>query len=108
MNKETLRMQMLAGIITESQYKTKLNEENTFIDAATMKKGGDGGIDLDQLKPGTIIAKNKTYLSKEELRDDAGEFIGIKDGEIVWKQKDGKEVSWKYPEDLVLVKNLPW
>ena len=26
MTKETLRMQMLAGIITESQYKTKLNE----------------------------------------------------------------------------------
>lgn len=26
MNKETLRMQMLAGIITESQYKVKLNE----------------------------------------------------------------------------------
>jgi hypothetical protein len=26
MNKETLRMQMLAGIITESQYKTQLNE----------------------------------------------------------------------------------
>jgi hypothetical protein len=26
-NKETLRMQMLAGIITESQYKAKLNEE---------------------------------------------------------------------------------
>ena len=27
MNKETLRMQMLAGIITESQYKMKLNED---------------------------------------------------------------------------------
>ena len=27
MNKETLRMQMLAGIITEGQYKEKLNEE---------------------------------------------------------------------------------
>jgi hypothetical protein len=26
MNKETLRMQMLAGIITESEYKVKLNE----------------------------------------------------------------------------------
>ena len=26
MNKETLRMQMLAGVITESQYKEKLNE----------------------------------------------------------------------------------
>ena len=32
-NKETLRMQMLAGIITESQYKAKLNEnvDNEFI-----------------------------------------------------------------------------
>jgi hypothetical protein len=29
MEKETLRMQMLAGIITESQYKAKLNEEET-------------------------------------------------------------------------------
>ena len=28
MNKETLRMQMLAGIITEGQYKQKLNENN--------------------------------------------------------------------------------
>jgi hypothetical protein len=27
-NKETLRMQMLAGIITEGQYKEMLNEEN--------------------------------------------------------------------------------
>ena len=26
MNKETLRMQMLAGVITESQYKERLNE----------------------------------------------------------------------------------
>jgi hypothetical protein len=29
MNKETLRMQMLAGIITEGEYKVKLNEETT-------------------------------------------------------------------------------
>ena len=30
MNKETLRMQMLAGIITESQYKVKLNEDESI------------------------------------------------------------------------------
>jgi len=29
MNKEQLRMQMLAGVITESQYKQKLNEEES-------------------------------------------------------------------------------
>ena len=28
MDKETLRLQMLAGIITESQYKLQLNENN--------------------------------------------------------------------------------
>jgi hypothetical protein len=28
MNKEQLRMQMLSGIITESQYKAKLNEDD--------------------------------------------------------------------------------
>jgi hypothetical protein len=32
MNKETLRMQMLAGIITESQYKVKLNENITELE----------------------------------------------------------------------------
>ena len=30
MNKETFRMQMLAGIITEGQYKEKINEESTI------------------------------------------------------------------------------
>jgi hypothetical protein len=32
MTKETLRMQMLAGIITEGQYKEKLNEEKSWDD----------------------------------------------------------------------------
>jgi hypothetical protein len=31
MNKETLRMQMLAGIITEGQYKAKLNENEEYV-----------------------------------------------------------------------------
>jgi len=31
MNKETLRMQMLAGVITETQYKTRLNESIDII-----------------------------------------------------------------------------
>jgi hypothetical protein len=32
MTQEQLRMQMLAGIITEGQYKAKLNENNNYID----------------------------------------------------------------------------
>ena len=34
MNKETLRMQMLAGVITESQYKERLNETPLDFDKA--------------------------------------------------------------------------
>lgn len=49
MNKETLRMQMLAGIITESQYKAKLNEsiQPIIIDA-------DEAIELDFSDPGEV------------------------------------------------------
>jgi hypothetical protein len=37
MNKELLRMQMLAGIITESQYKRKLNEDENLSPEQTAK-----------------------------------------------------------------------
>jgi hypothetical protein len=37
MNKETLRMQMLAGIITEGQYKAKLNENIKYTEDEASK-----------------------------------------------------------------------
>jgi hypothetical protein len=36
MKKEELRMQMLAGIITESQYKQKLNENEDVMEAKNL------------------------------------------------------------------------
>lgn len=50
MNKETLRMQMLAGVITESQYKAKLNENQV---------------------------NNKYVVRDEELSDQYGDFYAI-------------------------------
>lgn len=38
MNKESLRMQMLAGIITEGQYKAKLNEEENLSPEQAVQK----------------------------------------------------------------------
>jgi hypothetical protein len=38
MNKELLRMQMLAGVITESQYKAKLNEEENLSPEQAVQK----------------------------------------------------------------------
>ena len=64
MNKETLRMQMLAGVITESQYKQKLNE-------ITTNDGGKEPINESLIGiAGTIIAavlglKTIGYLAKK-------------------------------------------
>jgi len=41
MNKETLRMQMLAGILTEGQYKAMLNEERDYIIKDEIDDDGD-------------------------------------------------------------------
>ena len=108
MTNEQLRMQMLAGIITESQYKLQLNEGQVkTLDASTMKITGDQDITPGALKKGMIIAKNKSYSNKEELKDYAGEFTRIDaDNNIFWKTPDGKETGWSEPSDLVIVTNL--
>ena len=67
MNKETFRMQMLAGIITESQYKEKINEEETpkltVSDIETLKKDP------------TIQAFSKKLTQKLEELEKAKEFL---------------------------------
>ena len=109
MNKESLRMQMLAGIITESEYAAKLNEEMKFIDAATMKYGGTEPLNPSKLKAGDIIAKNKSYKDKAELEAYAGKYTTTDvDGKVEWTEKDGTKSGWNDINDLVLVKNLTW
>jgi hypothetical protein len=101
MNKETLRMQMLAGLITESQYKQKLNEESTNIE------------DLDIM---SFLNSNKTELinklaqhfswdvddieemSEEEIVSGADEN-GNEDEEIVGLGLTGLDFSFK-PEKV--------
>jgi hypothetical protein len=101
MNKETLRMQMLAGLITESQYKQKLNEESTNIK------------DLDIM---SFLNSNKTELinklaqhfswddddieemSEEEIVSGADEN-GNEDEEIVGLGLTGLDFSFK-PEKV--------
>jgi hypothetical protein len=71
-NKETLRMQMLAGIITEGQYKAKLNEDNTdynsFFQAHLDQEEENAASDPD----GSEIVnsfRNKNIASLDELVD---------------------------------------
>jgi hypothetical protein len=53
MTKEQLRMQMLAGIITEGQYKEKLNENESLVtEARNFKKAKQALIDFNNGKIG--------------------------------------------------------
>ena len=103
---EAKRFQKLAGLITESQ----LNEGIKTIDANSrdFKVEGNEYLKLTDLKPGVIIAKNKSYSDKAELEGEAGEFEKVENDYIHWKTKNGGKKSWNasYIDDLVLVKNL--
>jgi len=62
MNKETLRMQMLAGVITESQYKTKLKKftilENKFKAATSRLMLNEVQFNDNDKALGTLIFPN--------------------------------------------------
>ena len=99
MNKETLRMQMLAGVITESQYKTKLKKftilENRFNSAVSrlMLNENNGIVDIygeiqaaeDELEGALMTGDyiKEDYLqelldaSDEELEDLDGGYYDI-------------------------------
>ena len=66
MNKETLRMQMLAGIITESQYKAKLNE-NQALGTLFYEEDGDYFYNEDKL---IELIRNMGYDDAEEIANE--------------------------------------
>jgi hypothetical protein len=87
MNKETLRMQMLAGIITESQYKEKLNE---------------GGVQ-EVIMYATYLIDNEASRKSEY---NGGEFPKDK----IPSSFSGNTMSNGYAagKDVILCANKPW
>jgi hypothetical protein len=88
MNKETLRMQMLAGIITESQYKEKMNEAETpqltVSDIETLKQDPKIQSLAKKLaqKP-EELEKAKAFLSKAGINVGVNESLeNISQGEL--------------------------
>jgi hypothetical protein len=78
MGKETLRMQMLAGIITESEYKAKLNEniENYYGEIQAAEDEFAGGMETgDYTKEEYLNGLLDT--SDEELEDFQGGYYDI-------------------------------
>ena len=76
MNKETLRMQMLAGIITESQYKMKLNESPLDIQSKEelimkIKNLDDYGLTGESIEFGSLLITASTQ------EDEGGPYYSV-------------------------------
>jgi hypothetical protein len=78
MNKEQLRMQMLAGIITESQYKEKMEENQKPFQVKIYNKNGTTSTQTINANPGTtelfdiinLIQQSPRVKKVEVLEDD--------------------------------------
>lgn len=78
MNKETLRMQMLAGVITESQYKARLNEviEDYYGEIQAAKDEFRGGMETGEYTKEEYLS-DLLNASDEELMDFDGGYYDI-------------------------------
>ena len=78
MNQEQLKMQKLAGLITESEYKAKLNEDSSsFFNSfkqfvINYLKEGDQDVDVSQTN------------SFDELKNKIDDYWGWGDEQTVW------------------------
>ena len=91
MSKENLRMQMLAGVITESQYKQKLAKLNEN------EGNGNGGI-ISKLKDNNIEVKIDGGLIY--LIGDSGEYVGTLDNgkvsfSLINDEEEFDDYNWK-------------
>ena len=102
MNKEQLRMQMLAGIITEGQYKVKLNENDNYELVKQEFKNSpnnasydqvldvinsfEGAGDEEKIKSNFISRfSDSPSISKEEYMDFISQFYGEEiDSQMNW------------------------
>ena len=104
---EQLRMQMLAGIITESEYKQKLNEnlkiENLKIEDIINIGDSDMG-------PGKILLISDYKSNKMEIdrsiRNTGWEMLDIPKEELTWYkvELESGDIIW-YDEDEILEYN---
>jgi hypothetical protein len=88
MNKETLRMQMLAGVITEGQYKKEMNEVTDFPPMSTSYEDNE------------MIPFNAT--SKRYVVDRLNEIFKEYDEDALEELKDAGFFEQDFEEELVV------
>jgi hypothetical protein len=90
MTQEQLRMQMLAGIITEGQYKVKLDEIKSRIDP----NNPPNKIDPNNLPKGVILFNFLPHMAKQPVyRDILSQIDWDMDGNLINKSPDEDKTS---------------
>lgn len=90
MNKEQLRMQMLAGIITEGQYKAKLNEIKSQIDP----NNPPNKIDPNNLPQNVILFDFLPHMKKQPVyRHISSQIDWDLDGNLLGKTSGEDKIS---------------
>ena len=107
--KDIIRMNQLAGIITESQAKKMmavLNEAIRSIDFKTLKKVDGDEIKATDLKVGeTRVAGNMSYGSAEGLQQQTGVVSKIEGDKVTFDLSNGNQKAMALA-DLLLVTNF--
>jgi hypothetical protein len=101
MNNETLRMQMLAGLITEGEYQTKINENNpNWIDLDSPKAkiltdiyyiGDNAEGDLRPLRGSAIPANELPEYDLTQIEEEGDGMLYIENGEEGWYNEEEEE-----------------
>jgi hypothetical protein len=92
MNNEFLKMQKLAGLITESEYKEKINEEQALGTVFTPEEDEEGFIEYywDDNKV-TDVIRNMGYDDPEEIAKEVTTISNPHDFLLMMRNKMGDE-----------------
>ena len=96
-NESFLHMQKLAGLITETEYKQKLNENMKLFDLK------------DKNNKPTELFRIENFTSVEEVINKLNQYLGIEDGDTLYTDDSGTGYNYAYVAsdgDVKFVKSL--
>jgi len=105
MNKEKLRMSLLAGLITEGEYKTKLNENFQPLETGDTVNTGDSDMGSGEILLISDYASHKEEIDRS-IRNTGWEMLDTPKEELTWYkvELESGDVIW-YDEDELLEYN---
>jgi len=104
--KDLIRMNQLAGIITEGQARKMMEVLNEGTGTYTSKEilfpSSKKAPKPEEFKVDMMVTSNRYYVSQEELNQGMGRITAVSPNKITYKKGDGKLYNTD-PADLIIV-----